>query len=60
MSDGTRLLEQFVVASWEDHQRQIERTTVRDRGRLDAVDALAGERSTVIHWLQLSSPEIKT
>jgi MFS family permease len=57
VTDDTRVLEQFVVASWDDHQRQIERITVRDRARLDAADALAGERSTVVHWLQLKSPE---
>jgi hypothetical protein len=48
-----RVLEQFVVGSWDDHLRQHARFTTRDQARLDAVRALTdpdGE-PLVTHWL---------
>jgi MFS family permease len=43
------VLEQFVVTSWEDHERQIDRTTVRDRQRLTDAAALSAD-VTIAHW----------
>lgn len=34
-ADPNRVIEQFVVASWDEHLRQHERVTVRDQDRLD-------------------------
>ena len=52
-SDPNRVVEQFVVASWQEHLRQHERVTRRDQGRLNEVRALsdASEEPTVTHWL---------
>jgi len=52
-SDENRILEQFVVASWDEHLRQHERVTTRDQGRLDRVRALTDPDHpvTVTHWL---------
>lgn len=52
-SDPTRILEQFVVASWDEHLRQHERVTQRDQARLDRVRALTDPDHpvTVTHWL---------
>jgi MFS family permease len=49
----SRILEQFVVASWDDHLRQQERVTERDQRRLDAISAMTdpGHPRTVTHWL---------
>src|SRR5208282_4196383 len=41
--DGTepsRILEQFVVGSWQEHLRQHARVTVRDQQRYDAIRAM--------------------
>lgn len=48
-----RILEQFVVASWDEHLRQQERVTERDQRRLDAIRAMTGpgRPPTVTHWL---------
>jgi MFS family permease len=50
------ILEQFVVASWAEHQRQHERITRRDQDRLDQVQTLTAEgtRPAVTHWLTAS------
>jgi len=47
------ILEQFVVASWVEHQRQHERITRRDQDRLDQVEMLTAEGTppAVTHWL---------
>jgi MFS family permease len=47
------ILEQFIVASWAEHQRQHERITRRDQDRLDQVQLLTAEgtQPTVTHWL---------
>ena len=54
--DPSRVLEQFVVASWDEHLRQHERVTRRDQGHLDRVRALTDPARpvTVTHWLALS------
>jgi MFS family permease len=52
-SDESRILEQFVVASWNEHLRQHERVTKRDQGRFDRVRELSDPAHpvTVTHWL---------
>ncbi len=52
-ADPKRVLEQFVVGSWEDHLRQHERVSRRDEQRLKDIDALTDpNRPTVVtHWL---------
>jgi MFS family permease len=52
-SDPSRILEQFVVASWDEHLRQHERVTKRDQGRLDRIHELTDPAHpvTVTHWL---------
>ena len=52
-ADPNRVVEHFVVASWEEHLRQHERVTVHDQDRLDKVQALTDPKrsTTVTHWL---------
>jgi MFS family permease len=52
-SDPGRILEQFVVASWDEHLRQHERVTRRDQDHIDRVRELADPARpvTVTHWL---------
>ncbi len=52
-SDPSRVLEQFVVASWDEHLRQHDRVTKRDQDRLDRVRQLAdpGHPAIVTHWV---------
>ena len=52
-SAPTRIIEQFVVASWQQHLRQGERVTARDQHRLDAIRALTepDHPARVTHWL---------
>jgi MFS family permease len=52
-SDPGRIVEQFVVASWEEHERQRDRVTTRDQQRLDQIRAMTDPaRPTVVtHWL---------
>jgi hypothetical protein len=49
----SRFLEQFVVASWQQHQRQGQRITARDQQRLEAIHALTDHNypTQVTHWL---------
>ena len=54
-SDPAHVVEEFLVASWEDHQRQHERITVRDRARLDAITACTDRPPTAEHWLLADS-----
>ncbi len=54
-SDQDRILEQFVVGSWEEHERQHTRFTSRDRARLEAVHEFASQAPVVSHW---SSAEV--
>ncbi len=50
---GTRFIEQFVVASWPEHLRQHERVTRRDQQRFDRIRAMTDPNrpTTVTHWL---------
>jgi hypothetical protein len=48
--DPDRILEQFVVGSWSEHERQHARFTVRDQARLSAVEKLGDRPSQVTHW----------
>jgi hypothetical protein len=52
-ADPDRILEQFVVASWDEHLRQHERVTLRDAERLSKIRAMTDPAypSTVTHWL---------
>jgi predicted MFS family arabinose efflux permease len=51
--DPSRFVEQFVVASWEEHLRQHERVTKRDQERLDRIRAMTDpdKPTAVTHWL---------
>ncbi len=51
-ADPARVVEEFLVASWDDHQRQHDRITVRDRARLDAVLERTDREPVVEHLLQ--------
>jgi len=52
-ADPGRVLEQFVVGSWDEHLRQHERVSRRDQQRLDEVRAMTdpSRPTTVTHWL---------
>ena len=52
-ADPGRVLEQFVVGSWDEHLRQHERVSRRDQQRLDEIRAMTdpGRPTTVTHWL---------
>jgi predicted MFS family arabinose efflux permease len=59
--DPSRFLEQFVVASWQEHLRQHERVSSRDRARLDRIAAMssAEQPPRVTHWLTPTLPREK-
>ena len=48
-----RVLEQFVLGSWEEHLRQREGVSIRDQQRLDEIKAMTdpSQPTTVTHWL---------
>jgi MFS family permease len=52
-ADPERIVEQFVVDSWEEHVRQHERVSRRDQHRLDRIWAMTDpdRPPTVTHWL---------
>jgi predicted MFS family arabinose efflux permease len=52
-ADPGRVLEQFVVGSWDEHLRQHERVSLRDQQRLERIDAMTepGRPTIVTHWL---------
>jgi hypothetical protein len=52
-ADPEPVLEQFVVGSWEEHERQHARLTERDKARLALVESFAenGIAPTVRHWV---------
>jgi predicted MFS family arabinose efflux permease len=52
-TDEHRILEQFIVASWDEHLRQRERVTKRDNERYAAIRALTDPNrpAAVTHWL---------
>ena len=57
-ADPARILEQFVVASWDDHIRQHDRVTVRDQKRYDQIRSMTDPAHpvTVTHWLTPPGP----
>jgi MFS family permease len=57
-ADPARILEQFVVASWDEHIRQQDRVTVRDQKRYDQIRAMTDPAHpvTVTHWLTPPGP----
>ena len=59
-ADPSRIVEQFTVASWEEHLRQHERLTVRDQNRLDKVRSFTDpERPPIAtHWLAAQSTRV--
>jgi MFS family permease len=52
-ADPDRIVEQFVVASWDEHLRQHERVTRRDADRYAKIRALSdpAHPAVVTHWL---------
>ncbi len=56
-ADSGRVLEQFVVGSWDEHLRQHERVSRRDQERLKQIDAMTdpSHPPTVTHWLAPSA-----
>jgi hypothetical protein len=56
VTDPGRLLEQFVVGSWDEHLRQHERVTKRDQANLDRVRELTDPARpvSITHWVALS------
>jgi hypothetical protein len=52
-ADPGRVLEQFVVGSWEDHLRQHERVSRRDQQRLEEIAAMTDpdQPNIVTHWV---------
>jgi MFS family permease len=52
-ADPDLVLEQFVVGSWEEHERQHARLSERDKARLALVESFAedGAAPTVRHWV---------
>jgi MFS family permease len=57
-ADPDRVVEQFTVASWDEHLRQHERVTRRDTERLDRIRAMADpdHPAVVTHWLTPGEP----
>jgi MFS family permease len=52
-ADPARIVEQFVVASWDEHLRQHDRVTVRDQERLTRIRSMTdpAHPPAVTHWL---------
>jgi uncharacterized membrane protein len=61
-ADPGRVLEQFVVGSWDEHLRQHERASRRDQQRLDEIRAMTdpSKPSIVTHWLAASADQTTT
>jgi predicted MFS family arabinose efflux permease len=57
-SDQERLLEVFVVASWEEHLRQHARVSIRDQQRRERLDAMSdpARPPRVTHWITPQLP----
>ena len=57
-ADPARIVEQFVVASWEEHLRQHERVTVRDQARYARIRSMTdpAHPTVVTHWLTPVAP----
>ena len=58
IEDPDRFDEQFIVGSWEEHERQHDRLRGHEREILDRIDALLapGERRTAHHFLAIRPP----
>jgi MFS family permease len=52
-TEPNRIIEQFFVASWQEHLRQHERVTQRDQKRLDAIRAMThpDHPARITHWV---------
>jgi hypothetical protein len=50
-ADPERIVEQFVVASWQEHLRQHDRVTQRDQERQVKIRAMTDSEPVVTHWL---------
>ena len=52
-ADPRRILEQFVVGSWDEHLRQLERVSRRDEHRLTEIAEMTDPSGppTITHWL---------
>jgi MFS family permease len=59
-ADPDLVLEQFVVGSWEEHERQHARLTERDKARLALVESFAedGAAPTVRHWVATTARSV--
>jgi MFS family permease len=57
-SQSRRFVEQFVVASWQEHLRQHERISVRDQERLERIRAMTdpSQPTVVTHWIAPRRP----
>ena len=53
-----RIVEQFVVASWQEHLRQHERISVRDQERLERIRAMTDPANPMVvtHWIAPRQP----
>jgi predicted MFS family arabinose efflux permease len=58
-TDPGRVLEQFVVASWDEHLRQHERVSRRDQQRLQEINAMTdpSQPTAVTHWLAAAADQ---
>jgi MFS family permease len=58
-ADPGRVLEQWVVGSWDQHLRQHERVSLRDQQRLDEIATMTDpdRPTTVTHWLAPDRPD---
>ena len=54
-SEATRFIEGYTVATWEEHARQVERLTVRDREIEDVARELASEPPRM-RWFFSAAP----
>jgi MFS family permease len=52
-AEPNRFIEQFVVASWQEHMRQHERVTTRDQERFDRIRSMTDpDRPAIVtHWI---------
>jgi predicted MFS family arabinose efflux permease len=59
VTDPGRVLEQFVVGSWDQHLRQHERVSHRDQQRLEEINAMTdpSRPTTVTHWLAAAADQ---
>jgi Transmembrane secretion effector len=57
-AEPRRFVEQFVVASWQEHLRQHERISVRDQERLERIRAMTepDKPAVVTHWIAPRQP----